>query len=137
MSKQNIINLLEESKTISTQQIQEAKLLLNNKIQSYKTIHESIKILLNSLNVSNKEEYDSQLRNYFTEILSIETSIADENDLTMLQSKNSRIDEIQTLEKEIQTELQTIQLNPTSEAQPQMGGKKKRHGTRKHKPSRR
>ena len=127
MLKQNILNLLEESKAVSTQEIQNAKLLLNNKIQTYKTTHENIKSLL----ASNEEEYDSQLRNYFTEIISIETSIADENDLTMLQSKNSRIDEILTLEKTIQTELQTIQLNRPPE--PQTGGKKKRHSTRKHK----
>lgn len=149
--KQNILNLLELSKTDSIKQIQEAKLTLNKKIQLYKTEHENIKVLLNSLNISNEEEYDNQLRNFNTEILGIETSIANENNLTMLQSKNARIDEIINLEKSILTELQTIELNTTPApvrfeslspepinleplSTPQTGGKlKKKWQTRKHK----
>ena len=71
----------------------------------------------------------------------------------MLQSKNTRIDEINNLENSILTELQTIEQNTTSESvrlqssspepinleplvTPQLGGKsKKRWQTRKHKSS--
>lgn len=147
MLKKNIIDLLDLSQTNLIQEVQDAKFLLNKKIVSYKTNHDSIRSLLASLNISNKEEYDLELRNYLTEILEIEVSIPNENDLTILQSKNSRIDEIQTLESTIQTDLQTIQLNPIPEpatlvpivnqtrSQSQTGGKK-RHSTRKHKTSR-
>ena len=151
--KQNIQNLLELNRTDSIKQIQEAKLILNKKIAAYKIEHDNIKSLLNSLNISNEEEFDNQLRNFNTEILGIESSIANENDLTMLQSKNTRIDEINNLENSILTELQTIEQNTTSESvrlqssspepinleplvTPQLGGKsKKRWQTRKHKSS--
>lgn len=161
--KKNIIDLLDLSQTDSLQKIQEAKLVINKKIQSYKKIHENILSLLKNLNISSEQEYDSQLRNYYVEIIQIETSLANENDLTILESKNSRINEIQNLENEIQTELQTIELNPSPEpvsliqtnaiedltipvtstvtptqtqTRSQSGGKKK-HKTRKHKSNRR
>jgi len=153
--KQDIINLLNENQENSTQQIQEAKLSLNKKIEDYKINHANILELLNSLDISNKEDYESQLRSYNTEIISIDASIFNENDLIMLESKNNRINEIQSLENTLQTELQTIQLNlppipepvlpapvipepvlPTAPVSVQKGGKKKWH-TRKHKVNRR
>lgn len=159
--RENILNILELSKIDSIKQIQEAKLALNKKIENYKIVHNNIKSLLNSLNISNEEEYDNQLRNFYTEILSIETSIFNENNLMILQSKNTRIDEINTLENSILTELQTVELNTNVESitpaptiteptiieptiteptitppilTPQLGGKlKKRWQTKKHK----
>uniref|UniRef100_A0A6C0D741 Uncharacterized protein n=1 Tax=viral metagenome TaxID=1070528 RepID=A0A6C0D741_9ZZZZ len=142
--KKNLIDLLDVSQIDLIKKIQEGKLSINKKIHIYKKNHENILSLLKSLNISSQEDYESELRKYYTEIIEIESLLANENDLTILESKNSRIDEIQDLENTILTDLQTIELNPTpepvtliqvpleSETLLQTGGKK-RHSTRKHK----
>ena len=130
--KNSIQTLLSTNETISSERIQEAKGIVLEKINKYKILHNSIVSLLNSLNLSNQDSYENQLNNYNIEVLTIETELTEENDLTMLQGKNSRIDEIVELERSLQTELQTLQLTPP----PQQSGGKKRWQTRKHKVNR-
>ena len=107
---QSIISSMQNAKSNEYQtELLDKKKFLYATIQDFFTTHSAIKDLLNSLSI-NKESYSSELQNNYVEATTIKGGIDAITDIVALEADTNRINELITLDKNIQTELQTIEL---------------------------
>ena len=157
----NIIENLQSS--ASTTELVNYKTELLQKINDYKTKHDSIGVLLNNISSritdTQKQKFEIELLENFNIVQDIENNINTLNTNIDVTNAINRVVEIDGLDTKLQYDIQVIELNtqnvpvpaaveetiietsapPPEESQPpeelqmQQGGKKKKRTTRKHK----
>ena len=126
LEKQNIQQYLQQSNDIlmqkDSQQLVTLKATLNNNINSYQTDVNNVRKLLDTLplTLDQKTNYESQLNNSNLEVQTISTINA--TNVPEVQGYISRVAEIDSMTKQMLTQLQTLEMAP---APTQKGGKRR------------
>ena len=127
---ESIVNSMKDAQSTAAQtELTNKKGDLYKKIQDFEITHTSIEHLVESL--SNTDQYTTNLREHLLEVTLIKSNISSVTDITALAADSARVDELQQMDNEIQTDLQTMQLNLASAPAPTVGGGKKKKNVKK------
>ena len=113
LEKQNIQNYLDEISSVSNNELVTNKTTLSQTISQFEDLHENVNTLLNSLVLTDeqKQKYETELLDNYNEVESIKLGLSTQINNTSVLSDIQRVNELITLNQNIQKDLQTIELD--------------------------